>query len=177
MTPSLVIRLRDGQSDAGQMLDQLYRERLTRFCVGYMGNRDEAEDVVQDAFYRVLCSTAVPDNFRAWIYEICRNRCIDRLRAKNRRLEDQPLATYPHIAAHMTGTLTRLLKGEQRNQLWKRLATLPADQREVLLLRYTEGLSRVEISTVLSIPEKLVKSRIFNGLNTLRKHDSLAEDR
>ena len=176
MTPSLVVRLRDGQSDAGQMLDQLYRERLTRFCAGYMGNRDEAEDVVQDAFYRVLCSSAVPDNFRAWIYEICRNRCIDRLRAKNRRLEDQPLATYSHLAAHMTGNLTRLLKGEQKDHLWKRLAALPADQREVLLLRYTEGLSREEVSTVLGIPEKLVKSRIFNGLDKLRKHDSLSED-
>lgn len=176
MTPSLVARLRSGQTDAGLLLDQLYRERLTRFCLGYVGTRDEAEDVVQDAFYKVLCNKAVPDNFRAWVYEICRNRCIDRLRAMNRRLGDQPLSAYSHLADHLTGNLTKLLKGEQRAHLWRRLAELPADQREVLLLRYAEGLSRSEISEVLKIPEKLVKSRIFNGLEKLRKHDSLAGD-
>jgi RNA polymerase sigma-70 factor (ECF subfamily) len=176
MTPSLVVRLRSGKPDAGQLLDQLYRERLTRFCLGYVGTQDEAEDIVQDAFYRVLCSTAVPDNFRAWIYEICRNRCIDRLRAMNRRLGDQPLSAYSHLADHLTGNLTKLLKGEQRAHVWRRLAGLPAEQREVLLLRYTEGLSRAEISKVLKISEKLVKSRIFNGLEKLRKHDSLAGD-
>lgn len=176
MTPSLVGRLRSGQADAGQLLDQLYRERLTRFCLGYVGTRDEAEDIVQDAFYKVLCSSEVPDNFRAWIYEICRNRCIDRLRAKNRRLGDQPLSAYAHMADHLSGNLTKLLRGEQRAHLWRRLAELPYEQREVLLLRYTEGLSRSEISEVLNIPEKLVKSRIFNGLEKLRKHDSLAGD-
>jgi RNA polymerase sigma-70 factor (ECF subfamily) len=176
MTPSLVVQLRNGKADAGRLLDQLYRERLTRFCLGYVGTLDEAEDIVQDAFYKVLCNAAVPDNFRAWIYEICRNRCIDRLRAKNRRLGDQPLSAYSHMADHLSGNLTRLLRGEQRAHLWRRLAELPAEQREVLLLRYTERLSRSEISEVLKIPEKLVKSRIYNGLEKLRKHDSLAGD-
>jgi RNA polymerase sigma-70 factor (ECF subfamily) len=176
MTPSLVIRLRDGHPDAGHLLDRLYRERLTRFCLGYLGNPEESEDVVQDAFYKVLCSSAVPDNFRAWIYEICRNRCIDRLRSRNRRIDDQPLSAYPYLADHITGTLTRLLKGEQRAQLWRRMSALPWEQREVLVLRYTEGLSRSEIAAVLGISVKLVKSRIFNGLEKLRKHDSLAGD-
>jgi RNA polymerase sigma-70 factor (ECF subfamily) len=177
LTPSLVVQLREGRPDAGKVLDQLYRSRLVRFSLGYLGNREEAEDTVQDVFYRVLNNAAVPNNFRAWIYEICRNRCLDRLRAKNRRLDDQTLPTTSYFADHMTGNLTRLVKGEQRAQLWQRLAALPADQREVLLLRYTEGLSRAEISQVLGIPENLVKHRIYNGLEKLRKHKSLDHDR
>lgn len=176
LTPSLVIRLREGETDAGALLDQVYRERLTRFCLGYLGTRDEAEDMVQDVFYKVLSSREVPDNFRAWIYKICRNRCIDWLRAKNRRLGDQPLSAYSHLADHLTGNLTRLVKAEHRAELWRRLADLPAEQREVVLLRYTEGLSRSEIAQVLRVPEKLVKSRIFNGLEKLRKHDPISGD-
>ena len=177
LTPSLIVRLREGHTDAAKLLDQLYRKRLFRFCLGYLGNEEEAEDAVQDAFYRVLRSPVVPDKFRAWVYEICRNRCLDRLRAKNRRLDDQALPTFSHLAVHLTGNLTRLIKGEQRAHLWQRLTALPAEQREVLLLRYTEGLSRAEIADVLGIPEKLVKHRIYNGMERLRKHDSLADDR
>jgi RNA polymerase sigma-70 factor (ECF subfamily) len=173
LTPTLVVRLREGHAEAGKFLEQLYRARLVRFCLGYLGDREEAEDTVQDVFYRVLSSPAVPSNFRAWIYEICRNRCLDLLRARNRRLDDQTLSTTSYFADQMTGNLTRLVKGEQRARLWQRLASLPADQREVLLLRYTEGLSRAEIAQVLGIPENLVKHRIYNGLEKLRRHKSL----
>jgi len=176
LTPSLVVRLREGHAEAGKLLDEVYRPRLVRFSLGYLGSREEAEDVVQDVFYRILKSTAVPENFRAWVYEICRNLCIDRLRAKNRRIDDQSFPTVSHLAAHMTGNLTRLVKREHRAHLWQRLATIPTDQREVLLLRYTEGLSRNEIAKVLGIPENLVKHRIYNGLEKLRKHTSLAGD-
>ena len=176
MTPSLILQLREGQSEAGKLLDQLYRARLTRFCLGYLGTREEAEDVVQDVFVRVLASPTVPENFRAWIYEISRNRCLDRLRAAGRRLDDQSLPASSQFAAHLTGNLTRLVRGEQRAHLWQRLAALPTEQREVLLLRYTEGLSRAEIAEVLGIPENLVKHRIYNGIDKLRKHTSLAND-
>lgn len=176
LTPSLVAQLRDGQLEASKLLDKLYRVRLTRFCLGYLGNREEAEDVVQDVFYRVLSSSTVPENFRAWVYEISRNRCFDRLRAQNRRLDDQTFSNYSELAAHQTGHLTKLVKGEQRAHLWKRLAALPAEQREVLLLRYTEGLSRAEIAQVLGLPENLVKHRLYNGLEKLRQHKSIADD-
>lgn len=176
LTPTLVVRLREGNADAGGLLESLYRQRLIRFCMGYLGNLEDAEDVVQDVFCRVLESTAVPEHFRAWIYEICRNRCIDRLRSQGRRPDDQPLSLSDDFVHHVTGNLTRLVKEERRERLWKRFASIPAEQREVLLLRYTEGLSRAEISRVLGIPENLVKHRIYNGLERLRGHDSLAAD-
>ena len=56
------------------------------------------------------------------------------------------------------------------------VASLPADQREVLHLRYAEGLSRAEIAEVLELDEKLVKSRLYHGMEKLRLHDSLVDD-
>lgn len=176
LTPTLVVKLREGNTAAARFLDQLYRPRLTRFCLGYLGQWDEAEDVVQDVFYKVLAATTVPENFRPWIYEICRNRCLDVLRGKNRKLDDQSLPASSYVAAQLTGSLTKIVKGENREHLLKRLEALPVDQREVLLLRYTEGLSRAEISQVLGVPENLVKHRIYNGLEKLRRHKSLSDD-
>jgi RNA polymerase sigma-70 factor (ECF subfamily) len=176
LTPSLVVQLREGEAGAARLLDELYRPRLTRFCLGYLGRWEEAEDVVQDVFVKVLQNPTIPERFRPWIYEICRNRCLDKLRAQNRRLDDQPLPRSSFVNGQLTGNLTRLVKTEKRELLLKRLSALPNEQREVLLLRYTEGLSRGEIAEILDIPEKLVKHRIYNGLERLRKHTSLAED-
>jgi len=177
LTPSLVLRLRDGASEAGKILDKLYRPSLKRFCQGYLGRTDEVEDVVQDVFCRVLSSETIPDKFRAWIYRIARNRCLDILRGRARRPNDETLLTNIHLESVLTGNLTRLVRNEQRSRLRHLLAALPPDQCEVLSLRYTEGLSRAEIANVLEIPESLVKSRLFEGLEKLRRYDSFLNGR
>ena len=53
-TPTLVARLRAGEADAGELLTSLYRDSMVRFCWGYLGNLDDAEDAVQDVFVKVL---------------------------------------------------------------------------------------------------------------------------
>jgi RNA polymerase sigma-70 factor (ECF subfamily) len=173
LTPTLVARLRDGDGQAAELLDRLYREKLIGFCHGYLGGRDEAEDVVQEVFYRVLRSKTVPESFRAWLYRICRNRCLDIRRSRGRRPEDGTLPTGSRLDAGLTGHLTRLVRAERWEHLRKLVEALPATQREVLHLRYAEDLSRAEIAEVLEIDEKLVKSRLFHGLEKLRLHDSL----
>lgn len=175
ITPSLIARLRAGDPQVGILLEELYRTPLTRFCSGYVGSRGDAEDLVQDVFCRVLASPAFPDNFRAWIYTIARNRCLDALRARGRKRDDQELPGDSLLPADRTGNLTRLVRKEQRSRLHDLMATLPPAQREVLCLRYVEGLSRGEIAEVLNTPESLVKSRIFEGLEKLRDHTSLLD--
>lgn len=71
--------------------------------------------------------------------------------------------------AHVTGDLTRIVRREQRDQLARLLKALPLQQQEVIRLRYTEGLSRAEIGRVLGVTESVVKSRIFEGLEALRR--------
>lgn len=173
LTPTLIGRLRNAHDEAGALLDSLYRERLTGFCLGYLGNRDQAEDVVQDVFFRVLKSDTVPDNFRAWIYKICRNRSLDVQRAAARRRDDQSLPAASYVDAGLTGALTNLVQQEQKDHLKVLIAGLPETQREALILRYGEGLSRGEIAEVLEIPVEKVKSQLFHGLEKLRDHDSL----
>jgi len=175
MTPTLVATLRDGDASSAELLDLLYGRKLVRFALGYLGNATEAEDAVQDVFYRVLRNDSIPDNFRAWIYRICRNRCLDVLRARGRRRDDQTLLTDAPYRADLTGQLTHLVRQERHEKLRRLLDELPPAQHEVLRLRYSEGLSRAEIADVLDIPESVVKSRLYEGLEKLRRHDSLAD--
>ena len=177
LTPALVVRLRDGDADAGKLLCELYHPPLMRFCFRYLGSQDEAEDVVQEVFLSVLKNNALPVNFRAWIYKITRNRCLDVIRSRGRRRDDQDLPTASRIDADLTGCLTRLVRREQQVHLKRALAELPENQREVLHLRYAEDLSRAEIAEVLDLPEPLVKSRLYEGMVRLRTHDSLLDQK
>ncbi len=175
LTPTLVNRLREGDASAGEMLCDLYHPALMRFCFRYLGSEDEAEDVVQEVFLRVLKNDARPENFRAWIYKIARNRCLDVIRMRGRRRDHQALPTASRLDADLTGCLTRLVRREQRAHLRRALAELPESQREVLHLRYAEDLSRADIAEVLEIPEPVVKSRLYEGMVKLRTHDSLLD--
>jgi len=177
MTPSLLLSLRHGETGAAALLDHLYRDTMIRFCASYLGNIDEAQDAVQDVFVKVLESQAIPDHFRAWLYKITRNHCLDVLRARARRRDDAVLPDDSQLGADVTGGLTRLVRRELHAKLRELLAMLPVHQREVLRLRYTEGLSRAEIAEILDIPEPLVKSRLYEGIERLRRQGALAEGR
>lgn len=175
LTPSLVMKVRAGDVTAGELLDRLYRQPLVRFCYGYLGCLEDAEDAVQEVFCRVLRATDIPDNFRAWLYRIARNHCLNVRRDRARRNEAGGLSPDSQLALHQTGELTRLARRELHSRLGHLLGVLSEAQREVLRLRYAEGLSRAEIAYVLEIPEPVVKSRLFEALSKLRQHTSLLD--
>lgn len=175
LTPSLVARLRAGDGSVGALLDQLYREPIIRFCAGYLRRVEDAEDAAQEVFCKVLAAPTVPDNFRAWIYRVARNHCLNLLRARTRQGAPVALPADSELGAALTGHLTRVIRQELRARLAHLVAAMPAAHREVLCLRYVEGLSRSEIGFVLDLPESVVKSRLFEGLEKLREHIPLLE--
>ncbi len=176
LTPSLIDNMRAGRPEAGRILDVMYRAKLINFCYRYVGAPDVAEDIVQDVFVKVLQNETVPDNFKAWIYKICRNRCLDVLRTSSRRRDDKSLPAASQLQDQMTGFLTRLVEGERLDHLQKLVDDMPEDQREALMLRYGESLSRAEIAEVLDVSEGIVKSKLYHGLERLRTHESLIDD-
>ncbi len=177
ITRSLVNSLRKGEKDAARLFDLTYRDALVRFCWGYLKSVEEAEDAIQDITFKVLTADPIPDRFRPWLYKVARNHCLNLLRNRGRRPDHGVMPADSAMRASITGNLSRLVKDEMKEQVSDLVETLPSAQREVLRLRYAEDLSRAEIAEILDTPESVVKSRIFEGLRTLRKYTrELRED-
>jgi RNA polymerase sigma factor (sigma-70 family) len=169
LTPSIVIKLRDGDADAGRLLDRLHRAPMVRFCMGYLRNPVDAEDAVQEIFYAAIKARLVPDNFRPWLYKIARNHCLQVLRARQRRPDAGGLPSASIAADHVTAYLSRLIKVESIGRVQDLLSTLTPEQNELLRLRYAENLSRKEIAEIMEEPEAIIKSRLFEAVDKLRK--------
>ncbi len=156
------------------MSDELepLRERLRRFCLGYLDDAEAADDAVQETFRRFLAqqsSRAAPREPLGWLLATARNHCLNELRSRRRRRDREPLATSIDPPAAWTGPLTRLLHAERADDLARRVAALSDDERELLRLRYWDDLSRTEIAALLGISEALVKSRLFEAVEKLRQ--------
>tara|TARA_R110002126_G_scaffold91744_4_gene218179 strand:+ start:573 stop:992 length:420 start_codon:yes stop_codon:yes gene_type:complete len=134
----------------------------------YVRNAADAEDVVQDVFARALASDALPDSFRAWLFRVARNICLNRYRDGQHRAHDH-LETRFDLPIEQPGLLTGLVQIEDHGKLLELLDQLSEAQREALLLRYVEGLGREEIAEVLDQPVSVVKSRLFEGVKRLRE--------
>src|SRR6201996_7641497 len=79
----LVSMIRRGNTGAFEVLVARYQSRLLSFCRHMLGSREDAEDVLQEAFasaYNAIMADNRPINVRPWLYRIARNRCLNHLR-------------------------------------------------------------------------------------------------
>jgi RNA polymerase sigma-70 factor (ECF subfamily) len=171
----LVNLLNSKDEAGGALLQRLHRDALTRFCFGYLGRIEEAEDAVQEIFLKVVQAPIVPEHFRPWLYKVARNHCLKW--ARKRANQDGQIPQPSQIPDAITGQLTRMVNDEAQARMAEAFLTLSDDQREALRLRYVENLSRSEIAEVLDMTESLVKSRLFEGLKKLREEAARLESR
>ena len=140
--------------------------RLYRTAVAIMGNRADAEDIVQDAFIKVLEKRPdfeSPEHEVAWLIRVTVNLCRSRLRSKWWKKTVPLLDSYP-------------ARSESEQQLMETILSLPAKYRIVLHLFYYEGYSTREIAEVTDQKESTVRSlltRARQKLGALLKEEAL----
>jgi RNA polymerase sigma-70 factor, ECF subfamily len=176
----LLLELRGGRSDSLGILVSRWEGPLFRFVSRMVDRPDDARDVCQETFLRILDKAeAFRDGarFSTWMYQIALNLCRDQTRRKRRWGR---LVFVPSVAEHdaprdyaapVTATTNPALAfedTERQSTVRTALSQLPREQREVLLLKEYEGLKFREIADVLGIPESTVKSRMYAGLDALR---------
>ena len=130
------------------------------------GNRQQAEDLVQEAFIRCVGRfrhLRLPDAFEAYLRRAIVNLHTSGLR--RRRLERAWLAKEGALVVRRTTSMPDV---DAREDLWRRLLALPARQRAVLVLRYYEDLSERDTADVLGCTVAAVKSLASRGTSTLR---------
>ena len=155
-----------GESDAFEQLYYRYRDWVYNLAWRFTGNRDLALDVLQETFAYLLQKFpgfVLTARMTTFLYPVVKHLSIA-IRDKSRRFAsaEEALAEIPQPPQAQATP--------DRQELSAVLAVLPAAQREVLLLRFVDGLSLREIAQVLEIPSGTVKSRLYNALETLR-HD------
>ena len=163
----VVRRVRAGDVEAFGILVDRYHDRYARFAVHMIGNREDAEEALQDAFVRAFRSLEQyeeRERFGAWLYRILVNQCRNTL---VRRRRDS--AAFPDVDPE---TLAAPAAGDEeeaaRERMRELLAALPSVQREALLLKYTEDMTFDEMAAVTGDGVSALKMRVRRALERLR---------
>ena len=167
----LVSRSIEGDCDAFAGLVAKYNRLGGAIAFGVLGDFDLAEDVVQDAFlraYRSLERLRDPARFRVWFSGIVRKRAIDVLRQRKVRdavaLPAEPVG----LPDGAPSPAELLLIDERREKVLEAIQELPADDRDVVVLKHMEGLSYREISEITNTTVSSVESRLFRARQALK---------
>ncbi|KON67306.1 RNA polymerase sigma factor SigW [Peribacillus butanolivorans] len=168
-----------GDHNAFGEIVELYKDKVFQICFRMLGNRQEAEDLAQEAFVRAFVnirSFNIQMKFSTWLYRIATNLCIDRLRKKKPDYYldaevsgSEGLNMYSQIASDMAKPEDEVESLELQETIQVEIMKLPEKYRSVIVLKYIEELSLKEISEILDLPVGTVKTRIHRGREALRK--------
>jgi RNA polymerase sigma-70 factor (ECF subfamily) len=169
------------RQDAG-LLDELivrYQHRLLRYLLYLSGNREQAEDLFQEVWMRVLVRGGQYNGqarFETWLFTIARNLLIDQRRKRTmssldelfegKGEDDRPMAF--EITDGEPTPFDHFANLEDRERIAGALLELDALHREVLVLRFHEELSLEEIAKVTRAPLSTVKSRLYRGMAMIK---------
>jgi len=181
----LMHAFRDGDARAFEELLERHERKVWGFLRRSVGDATVAEDLLQEVFLRVVKARAEwkgEAKFTTWVYAIARNLCVDHARrAVHRDARSLDAPTRPGVDDANAETWHDRLASEERDaeglasdgQVRARVdaavAALPADQREVFLLREVMDMPFAEIAAVVGAPEPTVKSRMRYALERLRE--------
>jgi RNA polymerase sigma-70 factor (ECF subfamily) len=173
----LVARVRAGDVSAVERLVERHVDTAFAVALAIIGDRDEAEDVCQDAMVRALERIAdcrQPARFGAWLAEITRNRAHS-MRDYLRVRKALPIAEDSAFARDAASNAVE--QSELRHRLEIALGTLSETQRLVVLLHDSQGYPHLEIAELLGISETASRQYLFVARKHLRAHlGTLMED-
>ncbi|HTJ48333.1 MAG TPA: sigma-70 family RNA polymerase sigma factor [Cyclobacteriaceae bacterium] len=179
---ALIQRAKQGDQNAQGRLVQLWYKRIYNFAYKFFQDHDLAMEASQKTFISMCRSlNGLQDvaRFKSWLYKIAVNYCREETRKKkgnrsfsfetvwNRDAEDSP--NWESSSQRIDNPEKQLMQSELSDILQSALMTLNHEQREVVIMKEYEGLKFREIAEILGISENTVKSRMYYGLDGLKK--------
>lgn len=164
---ALVARTLGGDLDAYTALMARYRDRFGRYAFHMLGNREDAQEALQDSFvraYRGLGTCRQPERFGAWLFTIVVNRCrtVGRRLQRDRRFDAE-------LRDDLPSNGERPDSFEWRDEIGQALGRLRPHYREAFLLRYVEGLDYAEMSDMTGAKEPALRMRVKRASDQLRE--------
>ncbi|MFB0515913.1 MAG: RNA polymerase sigma factor [Candidatus Neomarinimicrobiota bacterium] len=160
---------RAGDESAWRLLYQRHSPTLLRTTLFVTGSHDAAEDIVQEAFIRLLKRRLPPvrGNFQAYLHTIAYRLALKEIQRSQRY---HPGANPHTIRDGAPSPLEAYLNSERDKGIAAIIDALPQPQRDVLVLRFYGGHSYREIARMTRTPLGTVKSRMFHAVRTCRHH-------
>lgn len=177
----LVSNYLDGNVSALEALVNRHRNRIYTFIISKVRNQALAEDIFQDAFFKVIKSLQKgkyneEGKFLPWVMRISHNLVIDHFRKVKRmpiagkpRNDDDTFDIFDVIGNGEQTKEDVMIEDEQHNQLRQMIKELPEEQRQVLLMRHYEELSFKEIAEKTGVSINTALGRMRYALINLRK--------
>ncbi len=159
-----------GDAEPFDLLMKTYGERVFRLALRMLGNREDAEDIQQEAFvraYRKLHTFRGDASFGAWIYTITARLCLSHRRSAARRNQERrPLALLPDTDHDPQ---QRLDAADAAARVQQTVDKLSPPDRLLILLKYVEDLSHEEIATILTCSVQSSRSRLARAKRLFRE--------
>lgn len=172
-----IIQVLHGNTHAFAVLVERYKDMVFTLALKMLKNREEAEEVAQDAFlkvYKSLNSYKREAKFSTWLYKITYNTCLDRIRKNNRQQITTEFENDTEMAlASPEDIVGRLEEIERKQLIHDCLYLLPGEDSFLLMLYYFEEQSVKEISKIMDITANHVKIKLHRSrkkLATLLSH-------
>lgn len=164
----LVSQCLEGESSAWEELVNRYSRRVYNVAYQFTGRHEEAEDLTQEIFlkiYRSLSTFDLQAAFLPWLVRVSKNMCVDhyRKRRRERLLVHGNWEKITSVACSRANPYQKTFTRERRTILLRALEQIPAELKEVVILRDLQGMTYSEIAETLELAEGTVKSRLNRG--------------
>jgi RNA polymerase sigma-70 factor (ECF subfamily) len=175
MTDSeLITLILRGDRNSFRILVERYQQTVFRTCMGYLHNREDAEDLTQDVFiqvYQSLSRFRGESAFSTWLYRITVNASLNRIRRSPLKMIFEVLdnRSMPAQVINEDDPEKILIGREHAAWLRRAVNSLPENQRTAIILNKYEDLSQKEIAEIMMISEGAVESLLFRAKRNLRK--------
>ena len=175
---NLIRQAKEGHQWAFTQLVSLYQKPLFRMAYGFFRDKDDAMEIVQDAFLRVyrkiegFDETDPRAQFKNWVYRIAHNLCIDHYRKyKKQKAEMSDIFQHNEDIRGDSGSPEEAVDRETfRENLKLSVLRLPNRQKSVFTLKHYDGLKHHEIAEILNLSVGTVKSLYHRAIQNLKKH-------
>ena len=160
----LIQLINEGDTNAFEVLYQRHKDWVFRLAWRFTGNQQDTLDVLQETFIYLLGKFPgfkLTASMTTFLYPVVKNISLT-IRSKSRRFRSSEEILGEIIISASDET------NSSRSELAAVLTVLPDEQREVLLMRFVDGMSLQEIADALNIPLGTVKSRVHHALQKLR---------
>jgi RNA polymerase sigma-70 factor, ECF subfamily len=182
MTDSEIIQqILKGDRNQYRFLVERYQSMVFRTCIGFLHNKDDADDLTQDIFiqaYQSLSSFKGDSSFSTWIYRIAVNASLNKVRKSSKSFLLQRLdavfsseksQAYSYSINDNENPENILITNEHKEWVQKALNSLPENQRTAIVLSKYDDLPQKEIAEIMNTTEGAVEALIQRAKSNLRE--------